>query len=431
MPRTNKILIRSGTVAPTASDFAVGEPAFDKSAGKFYVKNAAGLMVEIGAVGGGGATEVYEYATTASFPATGAAATLYIATDYGRVYRWVDGTTKYVEVGAVSSYDSRWDLFLPSAPTGVAGTAGNQQVSLAWTAPTVSAQTPITSYTVQYSSNGGSTWTTWGTSPTTNSATITSLTNGTAYTFKVLATNAVGSSAYSSASSSVTPAGDAYWSSVSLLLHGDGTGATITDSSSSALTVTANGSVTQSTTQSKFGGKSIYFNQASNTYLSVADTAVLDFGTGAFTVEMWFYPTAFTVGGNATSLMAKNGNDNWANAWGFDMDGTNLNFYIGPSPTDAGGAHGMSANTAWYHIAATRDASNVCRLFVNGVQKGGGATVSTNLDNSNALIIGSRQIGGGYGARLLGGYLDDIRITKGTARYTSSFSVPTAAFSDG
>ena len=223
---------------------------------------------------------------------------------------------------------------------------------------------------------------------------------------------------------------DPYFSSVSLLLHGDGSGATITDSSANTLTVTANGSVTQSATQSKFGGKSIYFNQASNTYLSVADTAVLDFGTGAFTIEMWFYPTAFDIGGNATSLMAKNGNDNWANAWGFDVNETTLNFYIGPSPTDAGGAHGMSANTAWYHIAATRDSSNVCRLFVNGVQKGGGATVSTNLDNANALIIGSRQIGGGYGVRLLGGYLDDIRITKGTARYTSGFSVPTAAFPD-
>jgi len=421
----------SNTATNTPSSLGNGVLAINQADGKLYYRSSAGVVTQLATGGGGGATEVYEYATTASFPATGAAATLYIATDYGRVYRWVDSTTKYVEVGAVSSYDSRWNLFLPAAPANVTGTAGNQQVTLSWTAPTVSAQTPITSYTVQYSTNSGSTWTTWGTAPTTNSATITSLTNGTAYTFKVLATNAVGSSAYSSASSSVTPAGDAYWSSVSLLLHGDGSGATITDSSANTLTVTASGSVAQSATQSKFGGKSIYFNQASNTYLSVADTAVLDFGTGAFTVEMWFYPTAFTVGGNSTSLMAKNGNDNWANAWGFDMDGTNLNFYIGPSPTDAGGAHGMSANTAWYHIAATRDASNVCRLFVNGVQKGSGATVSTNLDNANALIIGSRQIGGGYGARLLSGYLDDIRITKGTARYTSNFSVPTAAFSDG
>jgi hypothetical protein len=73
MPRTNKILIRSGTVAPTASDFAVGEPAFDKSAGKFYVKNAAGTMTEIGAGGGGGSgiSDPYDLGTYPLITITG------------------------------------------------------------------------------------------------------------------------------------------------------------------------------------------------------------------------------------------------------------------------------------------------------------------------------------------------------------------------
>lgn len=53
MPRQNKILIRQGTTMPSAGDFDVAEPAWDKSAGKLYIKNAAGSMVEIG--GGGGA----------------------------------------------------------------------------------------------------------------------------------------------------------------------------------------------------------------------------------------------------------------------------------------------------------------------------------------------------------------------------------------
>jgi hypothetical protein len=204
MPRTNKILIRSGTVAPTASDFAIGEPGFDKSAGKLYVKNAAGTMVEIGS-GSGGTTQIYEYATTASFPATGSTATLYLATDSRRIYSWTGSV--YAEIGAVSAYDSRWDLFIPAAPTSVTGTLGNAQVALTWSAPTVSAQAPITDYVVQYSSNSGSTWTTFsdGTSSST-SATVTGLTNGTAYTFRVAAVNGVGQSAWSSASASVTPA---------------------------------------------------------------------------------------------------------------------------------------------------------------------------------------------------------------------------------
>lgn len=54
MPRQNKILIRQGTTAPSAGDFDVAEPAWDKTAGKLYIKNAAGSMVEIGGAGGGG-----------------------------------------------------------------------------------------------------------------------------------------------------------------------------------------------------------------------------------------------------------------------------------------------------------------------------------------------------------------------------------------
>jgi hypothetical protein len=60
MPRKNNILIRSGTTTPSASDFNVGEPGFDKSAGKLYVKNAAGTMVEIGAGAGGGISDPYD-----------------------------------------------------------------------------------------------------------------------------------------------------------------------------------------------------------------------------------------------------------------------------------------------------------------------------------------------------------------------------------
>ena len=98
-------------------------------------------------------------------------------------------------------------LFVPPAPTSVTATAGNGQALLSWTAPTgVIAQAPVTDYVLQYSSNSGSTWTTFsdGTS-TATSATVTGLTNGTAYTFRVAAVNSLGTGAYSTASGSVTP----------------------------------------------------------------------------------------------------------------------------------------------------------------------------------------------------------------------------------
>jgi hypothetical protein len=52
----NTILLRQGTTTPSAGSFAVGEPAWDKTAGKLYIKNAAGAMVEIGTAGGGGSS---------------------------------------------------------------------------------------------------------------------------------------------------------------------------------------------------------------------------------------------------------------------------------------------------------------------------------------------------------------------------------------
>ena len=113
-------------------------------------------------------------------------------------------TLRQVRDSLAAGDDPRWAAFAPAAPTNVAGTAGNAQVALTWTAPSSAA--PITDYVVQYSSNSGSTWTTFsdGTS-TSASATVTGLTNGVSYTFRVAGVSGVGQGAWSSASNSVTP----------------------------------------------------------------------------------------------------------------------------------------------------------------------------------------------------------------------------------
>lgn len=94
----------------------------------------------------------------------------------------------------------------PDAPTSVTGTAGNAQVALTWTAPTYNNGAAITDYTVQYSSNSGSSWNTFSHSASaTASIAVTGLTNSTAYIFRVAAVNSAGTGSPSANSGSVTP----------------------------------------------------------------------------------------------------------------------------------------------------------------------------------------------------------------------------------
>jgi hypothetical protein len=172
------------------------------------VKVGSGLTITDGvlaAAGGGGSGSIVTAATVAGFPATGSSSgVIYVATDTARAYIWAGA---YLELGTSGTDTELRALFTPGAPTGVTPTGGNAQVSLAWTAPTVLSQTPITDYTIQFSSNSGSTWTTFarGAASSATSATVTGLSNGTAYVFRVAAVNAVGTGSYSAASSSVTP----------------------------------------------------------------------------------------------------------------------------------------------------------------------------------------------------------------------------------
>ena len=137
-----------------------------------------------------------------SFPASPTTSQTY---QYGnRTYRWTGAAWEFVSSGGA---DSRWDLFLPPAPTGLTASGGDAQASLSWTATTGAiAQAPVTNYSVQYSSDSGSSWTTASrTASTTASQAVSSLTNGTAYAFRVAAINAVGTGPYTAASSAVTP----------------------------------------------------------------------------------------------------------------------------------------------------------------------------------------------------------------------------------
>jgi hypothetical protein len=96
----------------------------------------------------------------------------------------------------------------PAAPgTPTATSYQNGQIPVSWTAPAFTGGAPLTDYVLQYSSNGGANWTTWSHSPGwTTSATVTGLSNGTSYVFRVFGVNAVGQGTGSSNSASAVPA---------------------------------------------------------------------------------------------------------------------------------------------------------------------------------------------------------------------------------
>ena len=127
------------------------------------------------------------------------------ATTSATVTGLTNGTTYLFQVAAVNAAGSgafaQSAAFTPrsvaGAPSGVAGTAGNGQVALSWLVPADNGGAAITDYAVQYSSNGGASWTTFADGVSAGlSATVTGLTNGTAYLFRVAAVNVVGTGAF-------------------------------------------------------------------------------------------------------------------------------------------------------------------------------------------------------------------------------------------
>lgn len=224
---------------------------------------------------------------------------------------------------------------------------------------------------------------------------------------------------------------DPFFSQVSLLLHMDGAGASFLDNSPSPKSVTSVGGAAQSSTQFRFGGGSL--EGGSGKYLSVTGGSAFNFGTGDFTVECFAYPTATP---NGSGLISNSYVDD-------DIVGFALAF---AQPNTLGSGTGSSLFFGWYnagwlgistsatlnlnawnHVAVSRN-SGTARLFLNGAQVG--SSLSTpQLPNMDTLWIG-RKWDDSQVTPNFSGFMDEVRITKGTGRYTGSFSVPSTRFPD-
>ncbi len=224
---------------------------------------------------------------------------------------------------------------------------------------------------------------------------------------------------------------DQFWANTVLLLHGDGTnGSTTFTDSTGKNTITPGGNAQISTAQSKFGGSSMYFD-GSGDYLTIPSSSNFAFGTGDFTIEGWINPS-LTPSTNWTPILAIG--EGSASIQGHEIRiGQNVNGeglgYVIPNNTNNGAviiSSGTLALNQWSHLALVRYGSTVT-LYKNGVSVGSTTGVSFNFGN-----YGPMQAGYGFYTSdgYFNGYIDDLRITKGVARYTSNFTVPTQAFTN-
>ena len=169
-----------------------------------------------------------------------------------------------------------------------------------------------------------------------------------------------------------------------------------------------------STSVKKFGTGSMAFD-GSGDGLKIIPDAMYNF-SGDFTVEFWAY--AATVDANEhITIQAWN----TANGWLANMNGSKFNFNFKGS--QASGTTTVSSGQ-WYHVAATRSGSTI-RLFVNGTQEGTATNSTAANMGTLPMYIGAGQDGTG---QFWNGYIDDLRVTSGLARYTANFTAPTAPF---
>ena len=182
-------------------------------------------------------------------------------------------------------------------------------------------------------------------------------------------------------------------------------------------TLSTNGSTTLTSTRSNFYARSIYFD-GNGDYIAVASSADCSaMGTGDFCFEAWVY--MINLSNRGTWFDTRASNNTTGLTFGHETDGA-VRVYLNAS---SGGDITVQQSTpckikTWYHMAVTRESGTV-RLFINGQNVSSG-TNAGDMDNTNAVNIGYRTYtSSSYD--YFTGYMNEARIYKGAAKYTSNF----------
>jgi hypothetical protein len=230
--------------------------------------------------------------------------------------------------------------------------------------------------------------------------------------------------------SASTSAVDPYSTGVKVLttLNEAANGATIfTDLYGNTLTCENGVAVTTSTTH--FGLPTIALTGAGNGRITLAPTNAFDLSVAAAsTVETWLYPTAITggiIGGGACPIFSNGTSSGSMNGFFVCSNSSGqVGLYLREYWCIPLGTAGVINFNAWNHIAVCFQ-GNTAYLLVNGTLQGTG-TVSdiSRLGGTDCATV----IGSVYSDATPAGFLGQFRITKGVARYTTNYTVPTAAW---
>lgn len=225
---------------------------------------------------------------------------------------------------------------------------------------------------------------------------------------------------------------DPYYNDNFALLHCDGADNSTTFTDSGPTNILGIGSFGGTplikTAQSKWGGASLGLTGSDVLAIDALTSSItaLAIQTGDFTLEMWARPSTIDgdhiliVDGVGTTYSAKLWIENATDQLRFTCRDSGGSIIIDLSST------ATLTTGVWYHVAGVRDGSTF-RLFLDGTQEATDTDASALYDTTG---LGYVQIGGDGVGDGFKGHLDDIRITEGIARYTASFTAPTAAFED-
>ena len=222
------------------------------------------------------------------------------------------------------------------------------------------------------------------------------------------------------------PASSAYNSNTVLLLPGDGD---LLDKSVSAHTVSALNGVATSTASPARGSGSVVFDGTDDFFI-IPDSADFEFGSGAWSIDTWMNTNST---GSNHGLLRKHA----------DAGNTGINWLLGDNHlgwfyySHGGGVSFVDYSTisrasGWHHLALTYDGSKL-RLFYDGTLVSTTALSLNIPDNTAPFIIGdASNYGSGNGAYqdthfYLNGKLDEFRVTKGSAIYTTPFAPASSA----